>query len=445
MYNNIKILEFGYVLNDILNIIELHKEQDNYNNVIYIDIVDNLNVCMLIFNNHINGINMYVLGIKHNHILNLFTINDILELIKYCVKDNYIFVNNFYYKLINYISDFEILNKILDVNIYSHYINNIIDNSYNHLYDKLIFEKRFKEHLYDVKIDYSIINIYTIIQTSYQYYVNFIDLCFDGNFNKEDKINTYVVNFNFLNRLVINGIKYEDKIDKLYYSINSITKRPTIYNTFNYMNLSKKDNSREKITSKYTDGYLVEIDFQAYHLQLLDIYLKLFNNKDNNFNYHNEMSKVYFNKEIETIEDKNNVKKNTFYLLYNNNYIKDDSEIINKINKFKANVIEFYFKNNKIKSISGSYIYINEDDENKIINKIINYFMQDLETNTNLNIIKEIYLECNNKYDLLLYVYDSFLFDIKKEDLDIFIKYIENKFSKYIYSLKIGTNYNNLK
>lgn len=447
MLNNIKILEFGYVVSDIKTIIENHKKQDEFNNIIYFDVVDNINVCILIFNNKIDNINVYVIGINHNHIFNNFSIENILEIINYITVEcnDFIFIKNTFNKLIRLINNVEVLNKILDVEIYQHYYNNTI-NTNTSIFNILETEKRIKEINYNVKINYSIINIYNIIQCSSLYYDNFIDLCFsDNKFNDNDKINSYIVNFNFLNKLISNGLNFEGKLNIFNYVINSVTKRPTIGNSFNYMNLSKKDGSREKITSKYKDGYLVEVDFQSYHLQLLDLHLGLFTNKLVDFNYHNEMSKIYFGKEIETEEDKNNVKKNTFYLLYNNNYNKEDSEVINKITNFKIKLIEYYSKNSKIKSISGGYIYINEEDDNRLINKIINYFMQDLETNTNLDMIKKMYLDNLSKYDLILYVYDSFLFDIKKEEIKEFIEYIKHKFNNYIYTLKIGTNYDNLK
>jgi len=49
--------------------------------------------------------------------------------------------------------------------------------------------------------------------------------------------------------------------------------------------------------------------------------------------------------------------------------------------------------------------------------KLMNYMMQSLETSNNITILKEVlrYLQ-NKKTKLVLYTYDSFLFDFHKED-----------------------------
>jgi hypothetical protein len=56
----------------------------------------------------------------------------------------------------------------------------------------------------------------------------------------------------------------------------------------------------------------------------------------------------------------------------------------------------------------------------------------------------DIFLK-NQKSKLILYVYDSFLFDFSKEDgKETFIKIKEIVSKKYPVKLKIGENYNEL-
>jgi hypothetical protein len=78
--------------------------------------------------------------------------------------------------------------------------------------------------------------------------------------------------------------------------------------------------------------------------------------------------------------------------------------------------------------------------------KLFNYFLQSLETINNARMIKDMIKVLRNKNTkLVLYVYDSFLFDlddneeeIVEELLDIFNK------NKFKVKIKKGTNYDAL-
>ena len=76
--------------------------------------------------------------------------------------------------------------------------------------------------------------------------------------------------------------------------------------------------------------------------------------------------------------------------------------------------------------------------------KVINYAIQDLETNINLKLLRSFYYSFNNRYNLILYVYDSFLFDIKDEETEEFISTINNILNGFIFSVKIGKSYDKL-
>ena len=74
--------------------------------------------------------------------------------------------------------------------------------------------------------------------------------------------------------------------------------------------------------------------------------------------------------------------------------------------------------------------------------KLFNYVLQNLETATNIRILIELHkLLRGKKSKIVLYTYDSFLFDLdESEDL---IKEIEQVFKKYKVNVKnsYGRNY----
>ena len=81
-------------------------------------------------------------------------------------------------------------------------------------------------------------------------------------------------------------------------------------------------------------------------------------------------------------------------------------------------------------------------------NKLFNYLIQLAETESNMDIITNIReLLSDKKSKLVLYQYDSFLFDFNKEDgkdLIIDIKNTIERKGKYPTKIKIGQNYHEM-
>ena len=77
--------------------------------------------------------------------------------------------------------------------------------------------------------------------------------------------------------------------------------------------------------------------------------------------------------------------------------------------------------------------------------KLFNYYLQALETESNVLILKEVFKVMSNyKSKLILYTYDSFTFDYNMEDGDQFFIDIQNAM-KYPVKGQIGNTYNSLK
>ena len=76
--------------------------------------------------------------------------------------------------------------------------------------------------------------------------------------------------------------------------------------------------------------------------------------------------------------------------------------------------------------------------------KLFNYYIQSLETESNILILAEIY-KVMQKYrsKLVLYTYDSFLFDFDLADGEIFIKDVIDSI-KFPVKVKHGYNYKDM-
>jgi hypothetical protein len=212
--------------------------------------------------------------------------------------------------------------------------------------------------------------------------------------------------------------KYTKNYINVLYSIHTKTGRPS--NTFdgvNYSALNKKDDSRKNFVSRYTNGFLVEYDFDSYHLRLIAKILEYdFSNIES---IHNYFGKMYFKTDTLTEDQYEESKKLSFKLLY-----KDDEDLcrsynidfFNKVSTLKKKVWEDFKTNKYISShISKRKLHIDDEDMNK--SKLFSYYIQMLETEISMLFIYDVnrLLEYK-KSKIILYTYDSFLIDYNLED-----------------------------
>jgi hypothetical protein len=210
-----------------------------------------------------------------------------------------------------------------------------------------------------------------------------------------------------------NGIPTTYGYEYSLYNNFTTTGRPS--NTFggtNYSALNKSDGSRDFIVSK--NGKLVQFDFDGYHVRLI---AKIVNEVIPEDSAHEWLGKQYFGKEELTDEDYGNSKKLTFQQLYGGidaenleiPFFKKTDEFIKKL--YKDFLINGYLETKVGKRIPFQRI----DNHNP--QKVFNYYLQALETETNTYVIRKLnrLLE-GRKTKLVLYTYDSFLFDVDKEE-----------------------------
>ena len=232
------------------------------------------------------------------------------------------------------------------------------------------------------------------------------------------------------------GVKYSE------YNLYTSTGRPS--NRFggtNFAALNKKDGSRKPYVSRFKNGVLVEMDFDAYHLRLIA------NKLDYDFgsgSVHEHMAKLY-NVEYEE------AKRLSFQYLYG--FLPQDIVQINPYFSRVYDYIEELWNSYKSKEFIVSDIYNrriykkNLSDMNA--NKLFNYTIQLMETENNMKVLSELIPSITeDKSKLILYSYDSFLFDFNMEDGLGYLKKVKQileQDGKYPVKVSWGLNYHEMK
>ena len=235
----------------------------------------------------------------------------------------------------------------------------------------------------------------------------------------------------------LNGMVFSE------YNPYTATGRPSNrFGGINFAALNKSDGSRKQFVSRYgKDGMLVEMDYDAYHLRLIgDVVDYKFPKKS----VHKYMAKLYG-------VDYDEAKSLSFKYLYG--HIPDD---VLKSNPFFAKVQVYideiwsdYKSNNFIESnIYSKKIYKNNlSSMNK--NKVFNYLIQLMETENNMRMLTKLIPKISGyKSKLILYSYDSFLFDFHLDDGLDFIKRVKGIVEckgKYPVKVAKGSNYHKMK
>ena len=239
-----------------------------------------------------------------------------------------------------------------------------------------------------------------------------------------------------------NGLQTID--DKVYseYNIYTSTGRPSNrFGGINFAALNKKDGSREPFISRFKNGVLVEMDFDAYHLRLIADKIGY---EFPEGSVHEHMAKFYGvgYEEAKTL---------SFQYLYG--FIPQDVVQMNpyfgKVNDY----IEELWKEYNSKEFIVSDIYNRQLHKKNLrditANKLFNYTIQLMETENNMKALTRLIPEVKDyKSKLILYSYDSFLLDFNMEDgLDYLkkVKQILEQDGKYPVKVSWGLNYHEMK
>ena len=320
--------------------------------------------------------------------------------------------------------------------------------------------KPFEKHITNNAIDflsnkfYNVKKLNEIIPLSkHNEYCNDIvksmnNLIFDSN---DEYMNDVVRAFTSIEQ---NGIKVSNDIcdifdlrvkkhisnGKLYsqYNLWTTTGRPS--NSFGSVNFAALPPEKRKGFIAEND-YLVEFDFDAYHLRLIADLVGYHTFGEESV--HEHLAKWY---ECSYEES----KQKTFRLLYGG----IDKQTREKVPFFDLTHNYINKKWNEINTHNLVYtdiyrrklLFKNYDDMNR--NKVFNYLIQALETESNIKkilLIQDYLLNKNTK--LVLYGYDSFLFDFSQQDGVETLKDIKSilEEGKHFTKSKMGLNYGEMK
>ena len=230
----------------------------------------------------------------------------------------------------------------------------------------------------------------------------------------EDYNNEIIDNLSFVEG---SGLRRGDDMVFSEYNLYTSTGRPSNrFGGINFAALNKKDESRKPYKSRFQDGILVEFDYDAYHLRLIGHILDY---KFPKGSVHEHMSEFYGDVDYETS------KSTSFQYLYGRipQQVIDTNPFFSRVDKYIGKIWGKFKTQQFIESdIYNKRIYRkNLSAMNR--NKLFNYMIQLLETENNMKVMSELIPFLKDKQSkLILYSYDSFLFDFKLTDGLDFLK-----------------------
>jgi hypothetical protein len=289
----------------------------------------------------------------------------------------------------------------------------------------------------DIKNLNTIVPIVKHYEVCEQNYLNFDSKEINPFYNKAALV------FNQLERagIKVDQAKFEQYFDKeanefIYtqYNLNTLTTRPS--NTFNNLNFSalNKDNGERECFIPRNNAF-IEMDISAYHPTLLANLLDYTFDSDD---IHGNFAQMYN-------VDYAKAKEITFKQIYGGIWKEyEDLEFFRKVRAYTDDLWDSFNYGGYIRCPISNHRFLKNDLENMNPQKLLNYVLQNLETANNVCILYDIFKVLRGKNTkLVLYVYDSFLFDFDENEKAVMLQ-ILGIFNKYKLQTKIkkGKNYN---
>lgn len=257
-------------------------------------------------------------------------------------------------------------------------------------------------------------------------------------------VDSNILKETFPNVTITNDFVYTE------YNPYTTTGRPSNrFDSVNYAALNKESGVRKSFKSRFgNDGFLLQFDYDAYHIRLLGELLGYqFPGK---INMHEYLGRYYFGKEDLTQEDYEQSKSVTFKQLYGG----IDSEFLNipffkLVDDFTKTNWKLYKTQKYIETPIYKRILKSEFFNDMNSQKLLNYLIQSLEMEETMAILDTL-TSFNERYKskIILYTYDSILIDFNKDDGGAYIKQCQNILEcngKYPVKVQAGYNYHNLK
>jgi hypothetical protein len=218
------------------------------------------------------------------------------------------------------------------------------------------------------------------------------------------------------------------------YNLKTTTTRPSNkFKNVNYAALNKENGCRKSFIPR--NNRFVEIDISAFHPSLA---ARLIGYDFANIDIHAHFATLYK-------VDYKKSKELTFKQLYGGvfeNY--KHLEFFQKIEKYVGDIWSKFMDMGYIECPVSGFIYKKEGLGEMNPQKLFNYILQNLETSVNVLVLWDIFRILKGKDTrLVLYTYDSFLFDFKEGEENM-LSEIRDVFKKYKLNIKEieGNDYN---
>jgi len=218
------------------------------------------------------------------------------------------------------------------------------------------------------------------------------------------------------------------------FNLKTTTTRPSNkFKNVNYAALNKENGCRKSFIPR--NNRFVEIDISAYHPSLA---ASLIGYDFANIDIHAHFATLYK-------VDYKKSKELTFKQLYGGvfeNY--RHLEFFQKVEKYVGETWRKFESDGFVECEISGYVYKKENLQNMNPQKLFNYLLQNLETSMNVRILWDMCVILRKyKTKLVLYTYDSFLFDLDDSEGNI-LEEIREVFKKYKLNIKEieGYDYN---
>ena len=217
------------------------------------------------------------------------------------------------------------------------------------------------------------------------------------------------------------------------FNFKTLTGRPSNkFGGVNYAALNKENGDRECFLP--SNDLLFELDINAYHPTLLSNLVGYdFGERD----IHQSFAEMYQ-------VDYKKAKELTFKQLYGGvfeNY--KELPFFKKTSVYIDEIWETFNSSGSLTCPISNYVFEKDKLENMNPQKLFNYVLQNMETSVNIQILYRIFtLLKGKKTKLVLYTYDSFLFDFDESEIEVM-----EQIKKVFYKLKLqikekhGINY----
>ena len=228
---------------------------------------------------------------------------------------------------------------------------------------------------------------------------------------------------------------YDERSEYVYtqYNFKTLTTRPANkFNGINYAALNKDNGCRKSFIPR--NDKFIELDIGAYHPTLLGLLVGYdFGEED----IHKAFAKMYG-------VDYQKSKELTFKQLYGGVFEQfKDLEFFQRVQIYVDDLWQRFNEDGYIECPISKHLYKKDKLDDMKPQKLLNYVLQNLETAMNVRILWDIFKSLKNrKTKLVLYTYDSFLFDFDESEVGL-IEEIKQIIKNYKLQIKesYGSNY----